>query len=288
MSPPPAGGALGLVALGLSATAYGTVPILARVGYAAGLTPVSLLAFRYIATVALLFALFALFRQPMQAPRGQRWAPPVAGALLTVLTYGYLASIAYVPVSVAALVFFTYPMLVVLSAGLLRMDRVGWTRAIGIVIAFVGLVLGLQVEAGTSLDPRGLVLAGGAALVFAVLLLLSSRVGRGIPWTAMALQTNVVAALLFVPLAAILGELAPPQSPVAWTGLVGVTLGYVFGIALFFLGVARSGAVRAAALSNLEPVVSIAGAVLFLGESLTLVQGLGVALVVVGIVLTSR
>jgi drug/metabolite transporter (DMT)-like permease len=179
-------------------------------------------------------------------------------------------------------------MIVVLSAGLLRMDRVGWTRGIGIVTAFAGLVLGLQVEAGASLDPLGLALAGIAALVYAVLLLLSSRVGRGIPWTAMALQTNVVAALLFVPLAAVLGEFAPPQSPVAWTGLVGVTLAYVFGIALFFLGVARSGAVRAAALSNLEPVVSIAGAVLVLGESLTVVQGVGVALVVVGIVLTSR
>ena len=279
---------LGLVFLALSATAYGTVTVFARHAYDAGLTPLGVLAIRYLAAALLLLLLVASLRRPLLAPKAQRWAGLVAGLLLALVSWGYLASVAYIPVSVAALVFFAYPMLVVAAARLLRLEEVGWRKAAGGMVAFAGLALGLQVGSDVVLDPRGLAMAALAAVTYTALLLFTGRAGRGADWTTLVLQTNVVSALVFVPLAVGSGELALPGSPAGWTGLLGLTAGYLLGIVFFFVGIARSGPIRAAALSNLEPIVSVAGAILFLGEGLTEVQAVGIALVFLGILLMSR
>src|SRR3546814_3423835 len=84
---------------------------------------------------------------------GALW--PVAGIALGQLgiTIGYLSAVAYIPVSLAALVFYAYPVLV---AGLLPLTGrggVGWTTAAAFLAAFAGLALALA-PSFTTLDPR--------------------------------------------------------------------------------------------------------------------------------------
>src|SRR3546814_9305247 len=83
---------------------------------------------------------------------GALW--PVAGIALGQLgiTIGYLSAVAYIPVSLAALVFYAYPVLV---AGLLPLTgrgRVGWTAGLAFIAAFAGLALALA-PSFTTLDP---------------------------------------------------------------------------------------------------------------------------------------
>lgn len=274
----------GAALLALSASAYGTVPIFARLYYDAGGTPLALLAFRYVAAVLLLAAVLPLARRKLRAsPVGL-----AIGVLLAWISYGYLGSVRYIPVSVAALVFFTYPMLTVLTARLFGLERIGWRRGLGVVTAFVGLAMGLDVDPGVVLAWRGVALAAGAAVAYTALLLLSQRAASAGGGVDLIFQANLVAAAVFLPLAFVAGETAPPASPAGWIGLVGVASTFLVGIVAFIAGIGRSGAVRAAALANLEPLVSITGAVLFLGESLGAVQLAGIALAAAGIFAMSR
>jgi drug/metabolite transporter (DMT)-like permease len=260
------------------------VPILARLYYDAGGTPLAMLAFRYAAVVLLLAAVLPLAGRKLHASA----AGLAIGALLAVVSYGYLGSVRYIPVSVAALVFFTYPMLTVLTAKLFGLELIGWRRGLAAVTAFLGLAIGLEVNADVILDLRGVALAGAAAIAYTALLLISRRAvsaGSGID---LIFQANLVSAVVFLPLAYAVGETALPTSPAGWVGLVGGAATFLVGIVAFIAGIGSSGAVRAAALANLEPLVSISGAVLFLGESLGWVQLTGIALLAAGIFAMSR
>ena len=56
----------------------------------------------------------------------------------------------------------------------------------------------------------------------------------------------------------------------------------------FFAGIQRLGAADAATLSTLEPVVTFVLAALFLGEAVTLLQGLGGAVVLAAVIALAR
>jgi drug/metabolite transporter (DMT)-like permease len=274
----------GVVLLVLSASAYGAVPIFARLYYDAGGTPLAVLAFRYTAAVLLLAAALPLTGRRLRAS-----TPGLAiGALLASVSYGYLGAVRYIPVSVAALILFTYPMLTVLAARLFGLERIGWRRGFGVVAAFLGLAMGLDVDPGIALDWHGVALAAAAAVASTALLLSSQRAARAGGGIDLIFQANLVSAMIFLPLAIVAGEATAPASPAGWAGLVGVAASFLIGIVAFIAGIGRLGAVRAAALSNLEPLVSIVGAVLFLGESLGAIQLGGIALAAAGILAMSR
>jgi drug/metabolite transporter (DMT)-like permease len=274
----------GVALLVLSASSYGAVPIFARLYYDAGGTPLAVLAFRYTAAALVLAAALPFTGRKLRA------SPPgvTIGALLAVVSYGYLGAVRYIPVSVAALILFTYPMLTVLAARLFGLERIGWRRGFGVVAAFLGLAMGLDVDAGIVLDWHGVALAAAAAVASTALLLSSQRAASAGGGIDLIFQANLVSAVIFLPLAIAAGEATAPASPAGWAGLVGVAASFLVGIVAFITGIGRLGAVRAAALSNLEPLVSILCAVLFLGESLSAVQLGGIALAAVGIFAMSR
>ena len=274
----------GALLLVVSASAYGLVPIFARLFYDSGGTPLAVLAFRYLAAAALLAAALPLAGRRLRASR----AGLAVGGLLAVVSYGYLGSVRFIPVSVAALIFFTYPMLTVVTARLFGLERIGWRRGLGVIAVFLGLGLGLAVPAELALDWRGVALASGAAVAYTALLIVSQRAASAGGSIDLLFQANLVCALVFLPLALLAGDVAAAGSLAGWIGLVGVAAAFLGGIVAFMAGIARSGAIRAAALSNLEPLVSIAGAVLFLGESLGAVQLAGIALAGAGILAMSR
>ncbi len=76
-----------------------------------------------------------------------------------------------------------------------------------------------------------------------------------------------------------------PATTLGLVGVVGVSVTYLSGVLTFFAALVRIGPMKAALLAQLEPVVSILCAVLILEEQLSLVQGLGVA-VVLGALMT--
>jgi drug/metabolite transporter (DMT)-like permease len=93
------------------------------------------------------------------------------------------------------------------------------------------------------------------------------------------------AAIAFCVLAAIGNELAVPRTAGGWAVVIGLAVfPTMFAISLFLAGLPRVGASRAALLSTWEPVVTVALAVIVLGDRLSLVQVLGGGLVLAAVV----
>ena len=90
-------------------------------------------------------------------------------ALLMVMSAGYLGAVAYIPVSLAALIFYTFPFYVAVLASLTGREPMTRTKAAALVVAFAGLILAL----GPSFDElnwRGIAcgVAGSLAMGTAV------------------------------------------------------------------------------------------------------------------------
>ena len=79
------------------------------------------------------------------------------------------------------------------------------------------------------------------------------------------------------------GAVKLPLTAEGWVGFGGVALSHTIGTLTFFGAIPLLGAVRAAMITNLEPVLGILFAMLVLGERLSPIQGAGAALVIVSI-----
>jgi drug/metabolite transporter (DMT)-like permease len=271
----------------LSSLCYGSSPIFVRWAYDAGAVPLTLLAFRYVVSTLVLLAALRLAGRSLGMPAAHRFAGVVAGIFFSMMAYGYLSAIQRIPVSLAALLVFTYPLPVALL-GQFRGEPLRPARIVAIAAAFVGLAVALGVEIG-ELDPLGIAAATVCSLTYAFSVFYFGDTTRGADPMVVILHATATAAVIFVPLAVLDGSLAlMPGTALGLVGVAGVAFTYLAGVFCFFAALVRIGPMKAALLAQLEPVVSILSAVLILGEQLSLVQSVGVAVVLAALASLAR
>lgn len=157
-----------------------------------------------------------------------------------------------------------------------------WYVATG--AAIVGVVLLALPGAGASLDTRGVLLAVGAGSGYALYATAAKELLRGNPPLLVMAAAFAGGAVLLVPVAARtdLAWLTEPRGlPVALhLGVVATAVAY----ALFGRGLALVPTATAATLSLFEPLTATVLGLLVLGERLTVLQAVGAAAVLVGVV----
>jgi drug/metabolite transporter (DMT)-like permease len=276
-------------------------------GLGAGLIAVCLWGLAPVATRSLVHELAPLplltLRQLLAAAVLLPWAVPAlrridARDLPRFIVAGLLGMVGYnLPVTVGL------QWLPASSAGLLLATEPVWVLVIGLV--FLGERAGPRVLAGTGVALAGVaVIAGPAALspgsgtravAGAALVLLATLAFGGYmvvlrplsqkygPVSATA-TSSVAGALPYLALA---GTAWPPRlSPPAGAELLFLALGStVAGMLLWNLAVVRGGA-GISRLLYLEPVVSVLGAMVFLGEQVTAAVLAGGVLVIAGVLMT--
>jgi drug/metabolite transporter (DMT)-like permease len=199
-----------------------------------------------------------------------------------VMSIGYLGSVAYIPVSLAAIIFYLFPFYVAVLSSLLGRDPLTPGKGVALVAAFVGLALALG-PGFDDLDWRGIAGALAAAAAFGTVIVFSGPIMRDQDIVAINWFTNLWMAILLGGYLALAGGLAWPDTDLGALGLAGGTIFYIIGFSAWLLGLTMVAPIRAAILLNLEPLVSIGAAWLLLGERLSAAQGIGVALVIAAV-----
>ena len=88
-----------------SAAAFGTNIVSAQIAGAAGLSGPLLVVYRVLLMLALAAAFALLWRRSLAVPRREWPALGLFGATTALVGVGYLSSVAFIPVTVAAVVF---------------------------------------------------------------------------------------------------------------------------------------------------------------------------------------
>jgi drug/metabolite transporter (DMT)-like permease len=269
----------GLLLALASAALFGALTTLARIAYDGGGNPLTVFFARFWFAAAVMVVFFAVTRRPWHLPPGTRGAVVGVGVAWFCATVGYISSVAFIPVGLAAVLFYTYPLMVAALAGVV--DR-AWLPVpvwLAFVVAFAGLLLALG-PSSASLDWRGVALVLFGAASVACTFVFGARAARGLDAWRVTLYSNLIGALLVsVPVAAGAG-LAWPALPSGQLAIVLATLLFVAAVSAQFLALVRVDAAPASMVFNLEPFVSIALGILLLGERLAAIQIAGAVLVI--------
>ena len=279
--------ATGIFLVVLSAVLTAVVPTSARLAYDAGTTTLTVLSARGIIAVAVLSLAMLAMGQSFAMRRKALLACLFAGIAYLFMAYGYIGSVAHIPVSLAVLIYFTHPLLLALIAHLRRTERMNGPRISLAIAVMLGLTLALGPELAV-LDPVGVALAVLASVAVCALILFAVEAQKGASSTQIMVYSSLVTSVVFSALTTGVGAWSMPVSTLGWIGLTLAGLGSAFGLLAFFAAFRYISPVRATMISNLEPLLGVLIAVAVLGERLAGWQWLAVGVVVAGLVLFEK
>lgn len=265
------------------AASLGTGHVCARLAFTHGVTVITAATVRSVCASLLLLALLGLRRtSPLPLPREFR-GMLLLGLCVVAQTLLIQFAVTRLPVTLAILVFYTYPFLTSVATSLLGEHRLSAQLVAALLAAFAGLVLVLGVGA-QPVDVLGIAAAFGASVSFTAALVLTPRFAPNLDAPMRTFHMMGTSAIVFVILAGATGRFELPVGAAAWTGLVGLSLLYAAGIVSLFLLLPLLGPVQTAVVLNLEPVAVAAVAWLALGEALTPLQVVGALVVVAAVI----
>jgi drug/metabolite transporter (DMT)-like permease len=277
LTAPPAVGRLAAMAPALTAAvSFSVADILLKAIYASGMDVLTLVSLRGVLVVAVFWCWLKLSPPARwHSPRQTKVAIGL-GVLFACTIFGLLKAISLLPVSIAILAYFIYPLLTGIAGAVTGVERLGWRALLTAVAAFLGLALMLGQQIG-DLSLVGLAFAFGAA-VFRVASLLGTRAwlsgtdARVTTWYSMVPST-----ILFLGAAALSGEWNMPAYAWGWAAFLGAAITTTASTLLIYMSTNSVGPFRTALIMNLEPLLTLIFSMILLGEVLTIVQLLGAA-----------
>ncbi|HET9770436.1 MAG TPA: DMT family transporter [Acidimicrobiia bacterium] len=281
---------VGLAACLVSAVGFGVLPVLGKDAYDAGLGPLALLWGRFgLAAVAFWFLVVFVVR-PARPPSRAVVAALLMGSLGYAVEAGlFFAALERIDASLVELLLYAYPALVTAVA-------LAWGREApaphllgALALATLGVIGVFGGSLASGVDPLGLVMGLGAAVVYAGYILAGERVVAAVHPVLLAALVATGATASFTLTGLVRGGLPSPRTSDGW-GAVAViaAVGTVVPMTALFFGIKRVGAPTASIVSTFEPVVTVLLAVLLLGETLSLVEASGAACVLLAVRLLAR
>jgi len=262
------------------------MPIIARIAYTSGVSPVTLLFLRFAFASPIMIALVVLRRAEL--PRGKALLALVGlgGVVYVAQALCYFTALTKAPASLVALILYLYPAIVALGAVVLYRER--FTLAKGAALALAAAGAALMIGFVTGGTPAGILLAVSAATIYAVYILAGTRVMKTVPPLSAAAVVICSTAVVYAGMTAVQGPVWPATAT-GWIAIAALAIvSTVAAIALFFAGLPKVGPTNASTLSTLEPAVSVALAAVVLAEPITVMKVAGGALILAAVLVIAR
>ena len=273
------------------ATTFGGNHIAARYTFDHGLNVTTAAAARSIGAALFVLALLLISRVPFALAGATRWRAIAIGVLIAVQSFCIYSAVALIPVGLALLAFNTFPMMFSLLSWAVDKARPARRALIAMPVALLGLALALDVfRASGDIAGRwaeigaGVGWALGAAVTFALALLLTSRWLKDVDGRLRTFVTMTTVAVLLLVAGGLAGNLVLPANPAAWLGVGLLMFFYGTAFTALFVLLPRLDALNNSAALNFEPIAVLFLAWLTLGQSVGPLQIVG-ALIVVGAVI---
>ena len=271
---------------------YGMVPNFVRAAYVNGIPPIESTLFRTF-VIAVVFAIVATAQGVrLTLPKGA--LPSFAAQSLATffVSVAYLGSVQFIPVGLAVIIFFLFPVLIMLLAPVVEGRNPGLLRIGVAILAFCGLGIAVG-PSFEDLDIRGILLAGLAAAGATLQFFSGRSISRYMTPAAFGSLVHLVILppILLITLYAGSGTIRLfPGGTATTLGLLfmcGVGAVYVIAYMIHMLSLRFAPASTVAPFFNLEPVVTTAIAAAILGERLQNNQYMGGGLVLAALLASS-
>ena len=272
---------MGVKAALSSAFFLGLSPVFGKLAILYGLPPTAVAALRTLLAALLLFLVMFLFRRPFLYiyPAGLLGCF-LAGGINGLGSLLYYSALGRIDASLGQAIYSLYPLFVALW---LWLDHQPLSRlTIGRLLMVVPALFLLTRSGHHQVDVIGMLLMLGASALYALHLPINQRVLYDMPAPTVTLYTLLSMSVVVVP-SLLFTRFDPSVSTTAWWALGGMTLITFISRLTLFTGVKHLGGLQTALLGLAELLVTIVLSLLFLNEHFSLLQWLGVALLMVSL-----
>ncbi|MFQ5735981.1 MAG: DMT family transporter [Thermodesulfobacteriota bacterium] len=269
-----------------SAITFSIKGVLAKLLYARGVDPSTLLAVRFAIALPLFWLAVYLFPSSRVGRRD-------AAVLMLIGLFGFCGAayadfygLLYIDASLERVIIYTYPAIVVLWTALFFGERLDGRKVVSIALTYVGLAATLRLlSGGLRPDLLGAGLIFFSALIYSFNYIITEVLGKRVAGVKISAYTATAAGAGFI---AVWHGRTMPQGAGAWGLLVVMAVVSTFiPVLTLALAIKRIGAARSALVSFVGPVSTAVLAYAVLGERLDAVQTAGMALVIAGVLVIS-
>jgi drug/metabolite transporter (DMT)-like permease len=254
----------------ISAISFGSISVLTLLTTGAGLPLLTVMAWRYVLGALLLIPSARTLVNRSVSKRQIVQLLLIGGFGQALITYLSLYSLRYIPVGPLAFLFYTYPAWVAVIAAVRRTERLTPIRATALALALIGVtvMVGAPVE---RLNPIGVALALGSALLYSVYLPALEYVQEGVPAMPATFVLILGAAVSFLVAMVLAREAFIPQGLAVWTNIALLAaVSTVIAFSALIKGLSVLGPVRTAIIATVEPFFTAILGVLVLGNHMGL------------------
>ena len=279
--------AKGYIVGAVAAASYGTNPLFALPLYEDGMSPDSVLFFRYLLAIPVMGLMLAFRRgwNEFKINGRQALQLSVMGVLMAMSSLSLFMSYTFMDAGIASTLLFVYPIMVALIMSLCFREKFTLSTAFCIVMALGGISLLYKTSDGTSLSLAGTLLVMVSSLTYAVYIVgVNQSKLREMPTLKVIFYVLLLGVVVFIVKIGFTGDFSYPHNILAWLEVLGLA---VLPTAISFICTTRAiqliGPTPTAILGALEPVTAVAiGATLF-GEVLTPRIIIGILLILLAV-----
>ena len=273
----------GIAAALSSALFLGVVPIFGKMAINAGFSPFTVIALRTSIAALLMLAVMYLKMRPFFYiyPVGLIGCG-LAGIINGLGSILYYSALSRLDASLGHMLYSLYPLFV---AAWLVIDRQPVTRLtllrMGLALPAVFLLINTSTR---SVDLVGAMMMVGSAVLYALHLLINQRILYEVPAPTVTLYTLLAMAFTVV-IAFLINQPSVPAVSQAWGPVLAMAVITFSSRLTLFLGIKHLGGLQTSLLGLAELFVTVLMAQWLLGESLSLSQWLGTALLMLSLML---
>ena len=283
----------GAILVLLSGVSYAPVAVFGKICVAEGMEVATLNVIRLVLGVAILagFAL-ARYRSGARMPRASLVLSLGFGALVWAVGGSFFfISLGMIDASLAYLLMYTYPAIVVIISILLGFEKFEWLKAVAVVLTLLGVAMVLRVGGlGNGNLLVGIAFVMGTTLFYSCYVIVCDRYlmdHSEMLVTFYSVVGGATAMLATIPWQGFRAEIFVGRLDLM--AMAGATaLGSVLSLLLFLKGIKLIGASWAAIISTVQPVLVVFLSWAVLGEVLGPLQLVGMALLLFGVLLIRR
>ena len=281
----------GIIEILASGFFFGFLGLFGKLAFEMRISPFELLSMRYLFAAGMTFWFLAIRNRKFS---GIWLGPKITGIciLLGVLGYAvfssfYFFALGYISASMSVILLYTYPVLVAIGGSVFFNEHIPASRVPAIPMAFLGMVFLVWQDFQVG-KPIGLIFGLCSALFYSVYILLSSHLLKGVDAFSSTFWIQLGAGITLL----LIGFKSPTRVVEVvldgWPLILAIAfVCSVLAMSLFLSGLLKVKNWEASLLSMAEPITGVAIGILFLNESLSGAQWVGVALVLAALTLVS-
>jgi drug/metabolite transporter (DMT)-like permease len=269
---------------------WGTMGILGKLAFDYGIQPATLIALRLLVSFVTILTPIALFkREFFKIQKKDLWQLLALGVFAVAfqrITYFYAVDLT--TVTIAAILFYTYPIIVTMHAVLFHKEKVTSSIAIAIVLTFAGVALVVKAYEPARLNTNlaGVIFGILSSVLFALYFIMIKRLRSHYTNWSLILYGDGIGALILTPIIGFsISEIAAyPQQ--LWLLILAIAwFPSLLAYLLYSYALKHVESSKGSILSVIEPLSAAAFSATILQESFETLQIIGVALALVGVII---